>query len=231
MAKKSQPTDIPPGGMLILQASTLYPTAEVLQLADAAFAAYPELGQSVSREYRSALLDLKNALPCKSDLTGWTEATGEPVPTNLGELTRQAARAGFDAKTVLDGQWTPRELLPGIRGALEREHALRVKSAGNPGSALEEPPHKAKFNRHKRASVVGRPLTPRQAEAVQIIGECKGDVSEAARRLKRDRSTVAQHYFAAMRKLGKAAVKHATRSFPRDRRGQVNIVEGDDRRR
>jgi len=35
---------------------------------------------------------------------------------------------------------------------------------------------------------------------------------------------------AAMKKLGKATVKHATQSLPSDRRGQVNVSKDDDRR-
>ena len=83
---------------------------------------------------------------------------------------------------------------------------------------------------HKRASVVSKPLTPRQVEVMQIVAECKGDLAEAARRLGLDRKTVMQHYTAAEKKLGKAAVKHATCALPRDRRGQAHVAEGDDRR-
>jgi DNA-binding CsgD family transcriptional regulator len=85
--------------------------------------------------------------------------------------------------------------------------------------------------RRKRPPTTGRPLSEKQIEAMQIVGDCKGNLAEAARRLGKDPKTVRQHYNAALRKLGKAAVKHATRALPSDRRGQVNLSADDDRRR
>jgi predicted DNA-binding protein (UPF0251 family) len=82
----------------------------------------------------------------------------------------------------------------------------------------------------KRKSSVDIKLTGKQLEASQIVAECKGDIAEAARRLGKDRATVEQHYSAAMKKLGKTVVKHATTQLPSDRRGQVNIADGQDRR-
>jgi DNA-binding CsgD family transcriptional regulator len=78
-----------------------------------------------------------------------------------------------------------------------------------------------------------RPLTPRQTEVVQIVGECKGNVAAAARRLGRDRKTVAQNYTAAMAKLGKEVFRSRdkTRLLARDRRGQETVSVEDDRRR
>jgi len=76
-----------------------------------------------------------------------------------------------------------------------------------------------------------RPLTPRQAEVVQVVGECKGDIAAAARRLGRDRTTIAESYRTALAKLGKQAVRHGRRLFPRDRRGQVDVSADEDSRR
>lgn len=75
------------------------------------------------------------------------------------------------------------------------------------------------------------PLTPRQAEVIQIVGELKGDIAAAARKLGRDRKTVDEIYKAGMKKLGKEAVRHKTRTLARDRRGQDDIADGDDCRR
>lgn len=74
------------------------------------------------------------------------------------------------------------------------------------------------------------PLTEKQLEAVHIVGECKGNIAEAARRIGKDHKTVKQHYDAGMKKMGKAAVTHKSHSMPKDRRDQENITKEDDRR-
>ncbi|MEW6358495.1 MAG: hypothetical protein AB1696_19330 [Planctomycetota bacterium] len=70
-----------------------------------------------------------------------------------------------------------------------------------------------------------RPLTDKQTEAMQIVGECKGSIAAAAKRLGRDHKTVRQHYDAALKKMGKKAVNHLIKKqrLPTDRRGQVNV--------
>ena len=65
---------------------------------------------------------------------------------------------------------------------------------------------------------------------MQIVGECKGSIADAARHLGKDPKTVRQHYRAASEKVGKSVVKHATEPLRTDRRGQANIANGDDRR-
>jgi hypothetical protein len=95
-------------------------------------------------------------------------------------------------------------------------------------------------NGHKKRPIRRRPgtvkklrrLTIPQTEAVQIVGECKGNIAEAARRLGKNRKTVEEAYKAGLKKLGKQAVRSRdkTRLFARDRRGQDCISEDDDRR-
>jgi hypothetical protein len=72
-----------------------------------------------------------------------------------------------------------------------------------------------------------RPLTARQTEVVQVVGECKGNIAAAAKRLGRDRKTVDETYRAGLAKLGKIPVKHGTKTLPHDRRGQVNLSDSD----
>lgn len=91
----------------------------------------------------------------------------------------------------------------------------------------QEPRAKQKNKRR----VIPKHLTPKQIEAAQMVGECNGNIAEAARKLKRDRKTVKQHYDMALVKMGRVAVKHVTRSLPADRRGQADIADGGDRRR
>lgn len=78
---------------------------------------------------------------------------------------------------------------------------------------------------------MARPLTAKQGEALQIVGECKGNIAEAARRTGCDRKTMEQHYKTGMAKLGKSAVKHRTKRMPVDLRGQEHVGDGEDRRR
>lgn len=104
--------------------------------------------------------------------------------------------------------------------------AVRARETASKPSATNK-----KRRRRTRPSVTALPLTTKQVEAVHIVAECKGSFAEAARRLAVDPSTVRQHYYAAQKKLGKKAVKHATQPLPADRRGQANLSEGDDRRR
>ena len=87
--------------------------------------------------------------------------------------------------------------------------------------------------KRRRATKPGKvcPLTGCQAETVQIVGECKGDIAAAARRLGKNRKTVEESYKVGLTKLGKAAVKHKTHLFARDRRGQADVTDGDDLRK
>ncbi len=77
-----------------------------------------------------------------------------------------------------------------------------------------------------------RPLTARQAEIMQIVGECKGNLSEAARQLGIHRNTLKEQYEAANKKLGvRALTKPKTHKMPEDNRGQDNLAADADRRR
>ena len=76
-----------------------------------------------------------------------------------------------------------------------------------------------------------RPLTEKQAEAVHIVGECKGSISEASRRIGIDPKSLRDRYNSAMKKLGQAGVrKPKTIALPHDQRGQVHASKPDDRR-
>ena len=81
-----------------------------------------------------------------------------------------------------------------------------------------------------------RPLTERQTEVINIVGECKGSLADAARRLGIDRKSLKESYDAGNRKLASAGVpipssrpKPKTERLPKDPRGQVNVAQ--DRRR
>lgn len=82
----------------------------------------------------------------------------------------------------------------------------------------------------RRKPLIEPSLTDKQMEAVHIVGECKGNIAEAARRLGKDYSTIRQHYKAATAKLGKKAVKHSTKRLATDGRGQANVATDADKR-
>jgi hypothetical protein len=77
------------------------------------------------------------------------------------------------------------------------------------------------------------PPTARQLEVIQTVADCRGNIAEAARRLGRDRKAIEESYKAGMEKAGKVVYhsKDKTQLLTRDRRGQENVADGDDRRR
>ncbi len=138
-------------------------------------------------------------------------------------LAKTAARI---QKLEEETDWRPPGLLENLR---ELQQAL--EKARKWLKTQKRPKRKRKRASDKPRKP--RPLTPRQIEVAQIVGECKGNMAVAARRLGRDRSTVAEIYGAAMAKLGKEAVRSPdkTRLFVRDKRGQEAVSREDDLRR
>lgn len=84
--------------------------------------------------------------------------------------------------------------------------------------------------RKRRASTSRETLTPKQLEAVQLYGECKGVFTAIAKRMAIDRKTAEQHVKAGLKKLGREVAKPITKQAKSDRRGQSTIADGDDRR-
>ncbi len=88
--------------------------------------------------------------------------------------------------------------------------------------------------RRKRSGGTTTPrLTARQTEAMQLHGECEGNIAEVARRMGVVRKTAEQHVNAAFTKLGKSVpkTKARTSSLTTDKRGQTTVAEGDQKRR
>jgi predicted DNA-binding protein (UPF0251 family) len=72
------------------------------------------------------------------------------------------------------------------------------------------------------------PISPKQAEAVQLVAEHKGNIAAAARAAGKSRAAMQNLYDKAMKKLGKKAIEHATQALPTDKRGQVSIPEDEE---
>ena len=109
------------------------------------------------------------------------------------------------------------EVCIGVRDELER---------GRPAA------RKAKGSRRKREAT---PPTTLQAEALRAMTDSGGNMAEAARRMNLERSTVRQHYRAALAKLGMTMAEHLRKvkreNLRHDRRGQADVAAEDDRRR
>lgn len=118
-----------------------------------------------------------------------------------------------------------RHSLPGFVALLERA----VGGLGKP----EGEQTRAGRRKRKGGSLVVKRITDRQREIAETVAHCQGNVAEAARRLGIDESTARQSYKEALRKLGQNPVRvrrPVTRSLPKDKRGQIRVTEGDDRR-
>lgn len=115
-----------------------------------------------------------------------------------------------------------------------REWALaelsRAEQTASVNTEEKEPVQPTKQKRRRRRDTPPRELTPRQLEAVQVVGECENNFAEAARRIGCNRTTVQQHYQAGMKKLGAKAVKHKTQRLLKGKRGEERVLEEDDRR-
>ena len=109
---------------------------------------------------------------------------------------------------------------------------LRLTQASS-ATAVKPAVNKPKRTRCPTKYRKPRPLTVRQTEVVQIVGECTGNIAKAARQLGRDRKTVEETYRAGLAKLGKTVYhsRDKTRLLPRDKRGQEAVSEDDDLRR
>lgn len=135
----------------------------------------------------------------------------------------------------------------GIIRNLEREHAAAVLAVRPDTDKRNKPAgRKTALRATRRRPAQGRKeLTNRQVEAVQIVGECEGDIAKAARQMGLDRKTVEQHYNAGLSKLGvtAASLKRGTKQMAAesllkdgkeqglmDCRGQLAITKDDDHR-
>ncbi len=167
----------------------------------------------------------------------WDETRGTYGDANHNlRLLRDWALAATsnvpDKGTATDDEWLAKareyaNLIPG-QGRNAPDNGAATDD-GDPSEGTPEGPKKTR-KRRKRLSQEATPLTAKQLEAMQIVGECKGDFAEAARRLGKDRKTVVDHYEAATKKAGKRQMKHMTQQIAKDRRGQDNLADGDDRR-
>ncbi len=176
--------------------------------------------------------DVFGAAACK-----WRQAADE---LRLRLLEEGRPKDAQHLKRILDAGWNPRrwtaenevdaiilllDYLPVLERTLQSQPADTAHEAETPGTKRQR-----RKRRRRETGAAPRPLTAKQTEAVQIVGECKGNLAEAARRLGIDRKTLQERYEGALSKLGRQVVKHKAQPLPLDRRGQECLSYDDDRR-
>jgi hypothetical protein len=101
--------------------------------------------------------------------------------------------------------------------------------AGNETAAAKDAKRQQR-RRRRQAPRQAHPVTWKQTEALQLVGEHKGNITAAAKQAGKSRVAMSKLYNKALCKLGEKAPKAQkvkTQRLPHDRRGQV-AVEGRD---
>jgi hypothetical protein len=114
--------------------------------------------------------------------------------------------------------WLKAEYWPDVDvfGLSLREVAEKLKPARKP-------------KRRRRASPKKPvPLTAKQVEAMQLVGEHKGNFTAAGKAAGKTPTAMRKLYNKACAKLGTKTVKHATQRLPEDRRGQATVEDNAD---
>lgn len=117
-----------------------------------------------------------------------------------------------------------------VRQALMARLVLRLGTAieTHTGEVIEPIDRRKPAKPKKRPRTSPRKTTPKQLEAIQMVGECKGNFAEAARKLSKDPKTIRQLYKAGLRNAGDlAATLKSTpkkQRLPTDRRGQISVA-------
>jgi hypothetical protein len=143
-----------------------------------------------------------------------------PDGTTLEEY--QQAQQAF-GRRLLESLDDRTSQLPAIdKGAVQQQHALQEQAGREPGRSQQGETRKPK--RRRKTARAPAPLTPKQVEAVQLIGEHKGNISAAARAAGKSPQAMTKLYEKASKKLGKKAVEHVTQRLPIDNRGQEAVA-------
>jgi hypothetical protein len=96
--------------------------------------------------------------------------------------------------------------------------------AGQQNTSPTNRPARQRKARRRATARAPRPLTGKETEAMQLVGEHKGNIAAAARAAGKSRAAMSKLYKKATAKLGKKAIKHFTQRLPKDNRGQETIA-------
>ncbi len=146
----------------------------------------------------------------------------------LGDLVfRHLPDVAVDLRIITDG-------VGHSQGELDVDHLIaelrRIRAAAKRAVAGEQP-SKTRTRRRNRDS---GPLTKIQQKTMEVVVECKGNLSKAAEKMNKDRTTVKQSWEEACKKLGKDPITYGKgprqTTFLRDRRNQEDMADIDDQR-
>jgi hypothetical protein len=115
----------------------------------------------------------------------------------------------------------------GVAAAARCAASRRLAAAAAPDGAASHAA-KRKRRRRRRASVkILAPLTAKQVEAMQLVGEHKGDYTAAGAAAGKSRQAMKKLHEIACKKLGRKGVEKAakTQPLPTDRRGQSKVID------
>jgi DNA-binding CsgD family transcriptional regulator len=130
-----------------------------------------------------------------------------------------------DLPDTCDSKWT-------VQAQRVRQAAVeRLEDAAEHALAYAETCKPAKQRKRRRSTArKPTPLTPRQIEVTQLMGEHKGNAGAVAKQMGISPQAVRKLYAKGMRKLGRSAKLLApwTTGLPLDRRGQANVVSPQD---
>ena len=139
---------------------------------------------------------------------------------DIDQANTTAVNRLMEARPILKAVATARDVIPGMKDNL-------FLHAGPP---IEW----ARMSGPLRGAVIGAMLFERLAanetEAMQIVGEHKGNITAAAKQAGKSRQAMGRTYQNACRKLGISAARHSdltARPLPSDRRGQVSLPYPD----
>jgi hypothetical protein len=144
----------------------------------------------------------------------------------LGEHARDWILCDDDYLDQLDrrARWLFDELRIDLE-QLAAEVSVDLHQWREPDERRQTPKRKHRRRATPRKSI---PLTPEQTEAMQLVGEHKGNIAAAARAAGKSRAAMDKLYRKAMAKLGKKTVKHFTQRLPTDARGQETIAADEE---
>lgn len=125
---------------------------------------------------------------------------------DLTEAEIEKRIADFFEKAGICRSWLAHRFVPALRGEVEAKRRTERKP------------------RRKVSTRKDTPLTSRQLEALQLVGEHKGNKAAAARAAGVSPTAMKKLYRKALAKAPQAAMpKPKFRNLPHDKRGQVNI--------
>jgi predicted DNA-binding protein (UPF0251 family) len=184
------------------------PNERVEKLEDETVAMARDIAKELDEEGRDATIRfLKGQGVDTKDFLHWTKKLTQDL---LDIIKRQLCA------------YRSRPQLAGMQILLE--NALITGKPADLSAGSPPPTNKPRRKRRRAGEPKLVPLTDRESEAVQMVGEHKGNFTAAARAMGLSRQRVSELYRAGNKKLGKAAVqKPKTQSLPQDRRGQIDL--------